>query len=808
MMKVWLYFMIAFLLASEVSAQTTSDGELIVVVEDSIKKPVAFATVELFNIRDSSLIKAQSTDSAGKVLFNKMAAGNYYCRISLVNYKIRYIPFTYPDQRILNVQLQAKSSILEEVTVEARKPLFQQLKDKLLINVEAGITNAGTTVMEVLEKSPGVSIDRDGNIQLNGRQGVLVLIDGRQTYTSGSDLVNMLSGMNAQQVEQIEIMDNPSSKYDAAGNAGIINLKTKKSRQKGFNGSISTSFGQGRYPKSNNSLQLNYRNGNLNYFFTYSLNASEYITDLYALRSYYKEDGKTIEALLEQPTFIKGTSYTHTLRTGFDYSINKKSTAGISLSGMQLKRDGNSTGIAEWMNEEHVTDSLIDTRGVSRNTLQNGGLNVNFRHSFNASTELTANIDALTYRIGNNQYFENVLKGANGYTEAIRGELPGWLHIYSGKADYTARYAEGWNWATGWKSAHITTNNRAEYFYKNGGEWQEDLGRTNHFLYSETIHALYGNIEKQWNRLTLQGGLRFEHTGYEADQLGNASRKDSSFSRRYSSVFPSVLISYDTDSLNSFTFSAGRRIDRPVFQKLNPFVFVINKYTNQTGNPFFLPQYTWNLELTHSFKEMINTTVSYSATRNYFSQIFLSDSTGIMTYTEGNLGKMNAISVNINGQIPLFPWWSLSATANVTHKKIDGFLWKAYSASITQMQLNINNQLSFNRGWSAEISGFYNTRSQYDLQEVLDPTGQLSVGIGKQVLKNKGTIKLSLRDIFYTQAMEGWTVFQQAGEYFKLLRDSRVCTLAFTYRFGKALKTTSRTVGGAGDEIQRVGTGG
>jgi outer membrane receptor protein involved in Fe transport len=359
----------------------------------------------------------------------------------------------------------------------------------------------------------------------------------------------------------------------------------------------------------------------------------------------------------------------------------------------------------------------------------------------------------------------------------------------------------------GWKSSRINTDNLADYEYLDGITWKSDPGRSNHFLYREYIHAFYASAETKTENWNMQGGLRYEMTNYDADQLGNSVVKDSSFSRKYNSLFPSLALSWEADSLNSFSFSAGRRIDRPAFQKLNPFLFIINKYTYQVGNPFYRPQYTWNFELTHMYKNMLVSGISYSETHDYFSQIFPIDSNGIVLYTEGNLGKMRTVAASIGLQLSPVTWWSLNAQVVFSHKKMEGAIDKAYEARINQAHVNLNNQFRFNKGWSAELSGFYTSKSQHDIQEIVDPAGQLSIGFSKNVLQNKGTIRLAARDLFYTQWMKGNTYFTGAHEYFKLTRDTRVLTLSLVYRFGKSFKTIKHSQGAAGEEMQRVGNG-
>ena len=791
-------------------AQDNNDRAIKITVMAEDQTVLPKTTVALLRPTDSVLIRTAITDEAGIALFQNLAAGNYICRISRVSFQSHHtgvLDLKSKASITSNIVLRQSSTVLQDVTVAARKPLIQLLPDKTVVNVDASITNAGTTILEVLEKSPGVTIDRDGNISLKGRSGVQVMIDGRLTMVSGTELGNLLNGMNASQVDQIELIDNPSAKYDAAGNAGLINIKLKKNKQKGFNGTLTTAFGQGIYPKNNNNLQLNFRSGPVNIFANYSVNANQGMLEMFARRTYYKEEAKvTPLAILEQPFFNKGTGFTNTLRTGMDYSVSKKTTLGIALMGTALKRNNIGSNTARWINENGTVDSLIYTNSNNNTKWRNGSINLNGRHVFNAQKELAVDVDYLRYKIRTDQYFENTLTGPGGYTEANRGDLPSDLEILSAKADYVQRFT-GLQWESGWKSSHVNTDNFAQYYNLQSGEWIPDLNRTNHFLYTENIHALYANFISTIGKWDLQSGLRYEYTGYHANQLGNGVVKDSSFSRNYHNLFPSVFVTYHADSSNAFSLRAGRRIDRPPFQKLNPFISIINKYTYQSGNPLILPQYTWNLEFSHLFKQILSTSFSYNYTNDYFSQIFFAGKdSGTIIYTDGNVGKMQNIGVTMSAQVAPTKWWSFTAQGTFTHKKFDGVLWKNYDASITQFNLNLNNQFRFKKGWAAELSGFYISKNQNDIQEILDPTGQVSAGLSKQIMKNKATLRLTVRDIFYTQDMEGWTYFEHVIEYFRLQRDSRVATISFTWRFGQAMKQSVKRSNGADDEINRVGS--
>lgn len=700
-----------------------------------------------------------------------------------------------------------KTSVLTEVTVTGKRPFIQLLPDKTVINVDAAVTNTGASLLEVLEKSPGVTIDRNGGFSLKGRQGVLIMIDGKPAQVSGNDLNNLLSGMTAAQVDQIEIMDSPPAKYDASGNAGIINIKTKKNTRKGFNGNVNLALGQGKFSRSINSLNINRYSGKVNLFANINVNMNRNFMKMYALRKYYAEDNSTLLSILDQPSYLTGRAPSQNIRAGMDYYVTRRTTIGTVFNFTNFSRRTVGSNVAVWMDAEGKKDSSITTHNNLRDRLKSYAVNLNGKHVFNEHAELTADFDYLGYRITNELFFNNVLEGPSGYNDDMFGDIPSAINIFTGKADYSQNLANDIKFEAGWKSSIIETNNKAEYFQRLDNVVVPDFGKTNHFLYNENIHAAYASVEKKTDRFTIQGGLRYENTRYNAQQLGNEVRKDSSFSRKYDGLFPNAVFSWQMDSLNALTLSAGRRIDRPRFQSLNPFVFVINKYTYQSGNPFFIPQYTWNTELSHSFKDILITSLSFSYTKDYFSQIFYQDSTGIITYTEGNLDNMKNVGLSVSAHVTPFHWWSLSFEGVVNHKMIKGFVWNNRKASLTQGNININNQFTFSNGWSGELSAFFITNEQ-ELQEVTYPTGQLSFGVAKQVLKNRGTVRFTARDILYTQKMEGFTNFSQSTEYFIIKRDTRAASLSFIYRFGKEYKSGSRNTGGAEDEIRRVNTTG
>ncbi|RZL18084.1 MAG: hypothetical protein EOO89_05840 [Pedobacter sp.] len=797
---------ISIFISTQASSQTPEQAFKISVLNER-RQPFENVIVEMLRSENKALVKTAITNNKGVVEFNVKVQGAHYFIVRAIGYGTKTTePFAFPSATTqATVELAVASKNVEEVAVTARKQFIQRTQGKTLVNVDASVTNAGTNVLEVLEKSPGVMVDKNGSVSLQGKASVLILIDDKPTYLSGADLTNLLTGMSSSQVNQIELITNPSAKYDASGNAGIINIKTKKNLQEGFNGTFSTTFGHGRYYKNNNSLNLNLRKGKFNTFLNYSANFNKGFTDIYAYRQYFGPGGN-LSSILDQPTYLTSANTGNMIKTGADFFASENTTIGLTITGNLSTRKGNGEATATWLAPSGVIDSAIGTYSNSDYKLKNLGGNLNLRHKINKKQEISFDLDALNYALQNDQEFTNKLLAAGGYTTGSLGDIPSSIRIFSAKTDHSFQVGKSVKLESGFKSSAISTDNIADYLAFNGTTWQQDLNKSNHFKYRENINSLYSSIDFRHKRISGQLGLRYENTHYKGNQLGNSLQPDSVFSKNYSSLFPSGNFTVQADSANSFSITAGRRIDRPAYQKLNPFVFIINKYTHQQGNPFFLPQYSWNMEVSHSWKDKVITTVSYSNTKNYFSQLFYSKGNDILVYTDGNVGSAYNIGASLFAQFQLFKWWSVSGQSVFNHKKLSGYNNINYTSTVNQLHTTMNNQFRVNKTLTAELTGFYTTQARNDLQELLTPTGQLSIGFSQTILKGKGSLRLTARDVFYTQAMEGDTDFPNAAEYFILLRDTRVINLGFNYRFGKPLKATRRSTGGATDEMNRAGS--
>ncbi len=809
-----------FLALFLVNQAQTNNGAISGHVADGNQKLVESATISLLQAKDSSVVKIAAANAAGNFNFESVAAGRYLVAVSAVAHRKAFsdifeLNATNISVELKTIELMPVSKDLAGVTVTARKPLIEQHIDRMVVNVDAAVSNVGATALEVLEKSPGITVDKDGSISLKGKQGVQIFIDGKPSYLSGDDLVNLLKNMSASQLDQIEIMTNPQAKYDAAGNSGIINIKTKKNKVKGFNGSLNAGYSQGFYARTNESLNLNYRNGKFNAFLNYSFNKNNSYNQLAIHREYKDADGKTVIAMFDQVAFMPRSNTNDNLKWGMDFFASQKTTVGFVASGFispETQRNFNTSYLKD---ANGAVDSIVYSTCRANNRWKNGAVNLNFRHQYDSTgRELTADLDYSKYASNNNQLFMNasftpdwVKKGETD----LKSNLPVDINIYSAKLDYTHPLKKQAKLEAGVKTSYVNTDNAANYFNVIGGADAVDYDKTNRFLYKENINAAYLNYNRQFKKLGIQAGLRLENTNYKGHQLGNAQKpdSDSSFNRSYTNLFPTVFFSYAADKNNQFGLSVGRRIDRPAYQDLNPFLFFIDNYTYETGNPFLQPQYSNNVELSHTFKSFLTTTLNYSKTKNFFTETFGQKDYATIV-SRGNIGERQNAGISVSAQVPFTKWWNASLYGNYNYNYFKGILYgEQIDVSGSNVLFNVNNQFSFGKGWSAELSGFYRTKG-IEGQVLIMPLGQASAGLSKQVLKGKGTLRANIRDIFYTNRAKGEINFQQTTAHFENTRDSRVAGISFSYRFGKPLKgpQNNRKKGGAGDEENRVKTGG
>ena len=789
-------------------------------VQESAGKGVNGATVTLLKATDSSLVKAAVSDRNGHYELENIKEGRYLLSITSVGFDKHLTPaFDLAAGSTVQapaVTLTTAAQGLSGVTVTARRPLIENRIDKMVVNVDASPTNAGASALEVLEKSPGISVDRDGNISIKGKQGVIVLMDGKQTYLSGQDLANLLRNMPASELDQIEIMTQPSAKFDASGNSGILNLRTKKSLTRGFNGTINLSYVQGRYPKSPNSVAFNYRSGKINLFSNLSYSYWSGFNDQHLLRK-FRSNG-VVSSIFDQQADQKHHGHNFSARVGMDYNINKNTSIGFIVNGIYNPRRWENKGRADILDGAGQLDSFNLVETINRDTWQNYGANVNFRRVLNPNgREFTADLDRIQYNTRSRQTSDNYTYLPNGAFASnpflLRGNLPADITIYSGKADYVHPIGKEAKFEAGVKSSYVTTDNDAQYTYYNHTEskWLTDNTRSNRFKYEENINAAYVNYSRQIKKWGMQTGLRMENTISKGHQLGNAVQKDSAFKKNYTQLFPTAYLSYTHNDKNTFTLSYGRRIERPNYQDMNPFQYFLDQYTFRQGNPALQPMFTHNIELSHNFRKALNTTLSYTSTTDILNDILKqNDDTKVTYQTKENVAKRQTLGVSVSYNAPITKWWTTSVFLNVNNSHYEGIVNNQFlDVSLTSFMGHSSQQFRFAKTWSAEINGFYRTSAQETGMFLIRPMGVVSFGFGKQILKTKGSLKLNIYDPFYIQKALVIIDYGNIDAEVNNRWDNRRVGLTFTYRFSKGqnVQPQSRRTSSAQEEQNRVGGG-
>ncbi len=788
--------------------KTAVQGKII----DKNMRAVKAVSVSLLNTKDSSIVQTVITDDSGIFLIENKSGGNFLISTSALGHQKTYSSkFIIIENKIFSLKdliILPIDKTLENVSVVAKKPFIERKLDKTVINVEASITSAGSTAMEVLEKSPGVSVDKDGKISLKGKQGVIILIDGKQTYMGEQDLANYLQAMPAANLDQIELMPNPSAKYDASGNSGVINIKTKRNKQKGFNGSVKNTLAVGKYLRTFNTINLNYKNGKFNIFSTFGVNQRKSFQQLDINRKYY-DANKNLNAIFDQTaTFIRSNN-NNNAKIGLDFYATKKTTLGILFNGSISPSAQDGKNISYLKNANAVTNSILSSNSTDKEKWKNMGFNFNLRHVFDSTgKELTVDVDALQYKSLHDQYFQSENYTAlwvKQSSEELTSTLPAIIKVYSVKVDYVHPFKSGLKMETGIKTSFVNTDNVADYFNVIGGAHVVDNDKTNQFKYKENINAAYVNFSKEFKKWSLQTGLRLENTNYKGNQFGNPVKPDSTFNKSYTGLFPTMFAGYKLNDKNQFGFSFGRRISRPDYESLNPFIFFIDKYTYESGNPFLKPMYANVFELSHTYNKFLTSNFNYTHSKDMFNEYF--EQSGYATIVkQNNYGSIDDISFSLNAELKPAKWWTMMPYAEFNYNKVNSQLYGfELKTSGTGFSSNINNQFSLKNGWSAELSGFYRSkikRGQFEIASM----NQISTGVSKQILNNKGSLKLNVGDIFNSGRQKGVVNIQNTVAAFAQRRDSRNIGITFNYRFGKPLKIQQRKSGGAGEEQSRIKT--
>ena len=803
-----------FVFITQVSAQNgySISGK----ISNNQNKVLTSIQITLTNANDDSVAKIEISDADGNFAIQNLKEGNYKVVID----DMEYSPYqsetislnaSNPKANLAPIILTSKSvTDLNEVVIKKKKPFVENKIDRTVVNVDAFITAAGGDAMDVLEKSPGIIVDQNGTITFKGKSGVQVFIDDKPTYLSGAELEAYLKSLPASTLDKIELMTNPPAKYDAAGGAGIINIVSKRSKVRGFNANLTSRFSQGKRSGNRQGLNFNYMENKIRVFGNVGYGENNPLNDLFIFRKFKNTDGST-NSLFYQNSDIDTKIKSTNARIGMDYYASDKTTIGFGLSGVLRNNNQFSDVRSEVTDANSVLDSSIVANNLNKQKFKNGGINFNLRHELDSlGQRITVDLDYLKYDTSSKQTFNNYIyqpDNSLSSQDQLKGYLPSDLNIYGLKTDYTLPFKDGSTFETGYKVSYTQTDNIADYRDVVNGEEIPNYSTSNHFKYDEIINAAYVNFNTNYKRFGIQTGLRVENTESRGNQLGNVEQAASKFKRNYTNLFPTVFVQYKLDSIgnNQLVANYGRRINRPYFQDLNPFISPLDKFTFYSGNPFLNPSFANNYELSYRYKGMFSTTLSYGSSKDDINEtIEIND--GIYYSRPGNIGKSEYFSLNANLQLEFTKWWTSNTYTEVTHAKYKSKLYtEDLNSSGTFWVFSMNNSFKFNKGWSAELSGNYQT-DIVSAQFVLLSRSNINIGVQKKLLQDKATIKLSANDIFYSNMNNGIIKnLQNTDANWTNKLDSRFVALTFTYSFGKSFAPKKQyNSNGAQDEMNRV----
>ena len=781
-------------------------------IKDNNHKPIPSVSVSLFNFKDSALIKTTVTGEDGKYRFEKIGAGNYRVAVSATGYTKNLsndflISETQDNITLPVIEMKTESKTLNEVTVTAKKPFIEIKADKTVLNVAGSINAVGSTAMELLQKSPGVRVDKDDNISMNGKNGVKIYIDGKPSQMDTKDLAALLKGMPSSDIEAIEIITNPSAKYEASGNAGIINIRLNKNKNFGLNGNVSLTSSFGKTPKYNSSLGLNYRNKTVNVFGNYSYFTGEYKNKL---ELYREQSNKGVLNTYDQQNQMIDHNYNHNFKIGADFFLSKKSTIGVLMNGSHISGPWENFSRTLISSQASKVDSILVASNRMEQRRNNFNYNVNYRYADTSGRELNIDADHGDFSSRANSFQPNEYTTADGVVlnqRFYRNTSPSNIKINSIKADYEQRLWGG-KLGAGGKISAVKTDNNFLFYNVIDGQDKLDVDQTNQFIYHENVNAAYVNYNRTIKKMSLQFGVRMEQTHAKGDLIALKGESGKKIDTSYVNLFPSAGLTYNINKNNSLGVTYSRRIDRPSYQDLNPFEYKLDELTYQKGNPFLRPQYTDNIQLVHTWKQFLTTSVGYSHVRDFFTQV-TDTAAGTKTFvTNKNISAQNIYSINISAPLRIKKWWNGYASINAYHSEFKGQLNNGnLSVGATSMSVYMEQNFTLTKTWSTQVSGFYNAPG---IDGTIKSNAMWSVdwGVQKKVLNEQGNIKLSVNDVFNSMKWGGRVNF--GGLYMRLNNkwESQQVKLAFTYRFGnKNVKSSRERKTGLEDEQRRIKSG-
>lgn len=770
---------------------------------DDAEVAILYANVVIYNSADSSIYKVEATDEQGYFAFRDVAKGTYFLTASYIGYADYVVSdLVLAESETMDLGVLALSSgaiELEEAVVTAKRALVEVKADRMVFNVDGTINSVGSDAIALLRKAPGVTVDNNDNINVLGRSGVIIYIDGKRLPLTGVDLSTYLQSLTADQIDKIDIISNPGAKYEAEGNAGIIDIILKKDENLGANGSITTSYSKGIGHRLNSSLNGNYRTKNFNLFGTLAGGRANRFNETNFL-SY--QNGVELTESNDMNTDFKGWNY----RIGTDFFLSKEHTLGFIVTGRDANGDRNNDNRIEIANQsDNIIDSILVAQNIAEFDQQQNTYNLNYRWVSDNSQSLNIDLDYGRYktdaqRFQPNDYYNST--ETEVLTSVINAfDTPTTIDIYTAKLDYESDVLGG-RLGIGSKLSQVNSDNTFKVFDVINGENLINNRKSNQFDYDEMVIAGYINfaaaINEKWSYSI---GLRTEKT----DANGNLQPFDLSLAEppvelNYLSWFPSAGMTYTASPNHSFALNYGRRINRPDYNVLNPFNIQLSEISFEKGNPFLNPEIVNNIELGYTYAYRYNFKLGYSKTTDQITRLIGPDEEDERAnfISWANLAEQTVFSLNISAPVDINDVWNVYTNLSASHINNQADYGngavvdvKAFSYSLYQQHT-----LKLPKGFRGEVSGWYSGPGVWGGVFEYETSWSLSLGLQKKFLDDQLNVRVSVDDIFFQAGWEGFSDFNGLLSYGNGNHDSRRANISVSYNFGNQnVKSRNRKTG-------------
>lgn len=780
------------LLSSFVFGQKSGKSITGKVVDDHMR-PIPLVTVSLYDL-SQKMVLSTATDSTGHFNARYERPGKYLLEIRHIGHQdYQTPPFELANLDLGIIRLSKLEKTLEEVEVQSKAKIFEVSGGTITYNVAHTIGGQDVSALEALKRAPGVYVENESNITLNGKSGVQILLDGRQTFLSGTELTDLLKSISSNNLKSIEIINNPTAKYDAAGSAGIINIKTKKNQTKGLNGSITSTVAYGVSPKQLQNIAVNYGVDKINVFGNYSHTLGNYNYDYGTNR---QQNGKSYDSR----TIDVDKRQKMSTQVGVDYYLNDKNTIGFLANGNFIFGGG-------------ITDTRTDISTLPASTIEESlsavndyygqrtaryNFNLNYKYEDTTGRSLNIDMDYGRFDKWNKNLQSNIYRDNQEIIldESLYRTLNGINIDLSGiKVDYLENLWGG-KFASGVKYSFVRSVNDSRFYHALIAADSLDNRRSNDFQFDEYISSAYVDYKKSVGKWSFQGGLRIEHSNSQGTLFfkENDVEKEDNIKRNFTNLFPFFAITLQPTEHNNVSLSYAKRIERPAYQDLNPFVYMLDELSFWQGNPFLKPSFTQRFTLLYSLKNSTVVSLNFAYTDQLNAKVTDTLETEKIVMISRNLGTQKHWSLSLTQTLAPTRWWDVTFNGLLYYIQNDVTFDQYRNFDLQQLAGRVNLVQSFQLPFKmkAEVAATYNSNRLIGANTLSKGISQVDIGLQKTLLRDKATLRLAVNDIYkgnrsrYTQNFPGF-VSSSYGYY-----ESRQLRLSFSYRFSSGTAKAQR----------------